>query len=196
MIRCITRLARRSRRAARSENGNASVEFVFLFPLFVTLLISAIESGLMTMRYVWLDRSLDLTVRDLRLGILMNEEPDPLASPDEVEETNHEQVKQAICDRGELLLPDCMNTLHLELISVDTDVWNLPDPGAACVDRTGVVNPPLTFQARQQNEMMIIRACYIVDPLTPDFGLGARFNKDSSGGVALIASSAFVNEPD
>jgi hypothetical protein len=188
MIRTLAHLARRTRRAARSESGNASVEFVFLFPLFLTLLISAIESGLMTMRYVWLDRALDITVRDLRLGIMPIDDPDA--------QDNHDAVKTAICNRGELLLPDCMNTMHLELIQVDTTTWNVPDPNAACVDRTGVVNPPLTFQGRAQNEMMIIRACYIVDPLVPDIGLGARFQKDASGGVALIVSSAFVNEPD
>jgi hypothetical protein len=44
--------------------------------------------------------------------------------------------------------------------------------------------------------MMIVRACYVVDPLMPDFGLGARFQKDETGGVRLVASSAFVNEPN
>jgi hypothetical protein len=188
MIRPLARLARHTRRAARSDSGNVSVEFVFLFPLFVTLLISAIESGLMTMRYVWLDRALDITVRDLRLGILPVDDPSP--------EVNHEAVKNAICERGELLLPDCEATMRLELIQVDTTTWDVPDPNADCVDRAGVVNPPLSFEGREQNEMMIIRACYIVDPLVPDVGLGARFQKDATGGVALIVSSAFVNEPD
>ncbi|MCU0906932.1 MAG: pilus assembly protein [Rhodobacteraceae bacterium] len=188
MIRSLARLARRTRRAARSERGNASVEFVFLFPLFVTLLISAIESGLMTMRYVWLDRALDITVRELRLGLLPIDDANAQA--------NHDSVKNAICTRGELLLPDCEDTLHLELIRVDTTTWNVPDPNTTCVDRASAVNPPLTFQGRAQNEMMIIRACYIVDPLVPDIGLGARFQKDPTGGVALIVSSAFVNEPD
>lgn len=186
--RLTLRLARRFRGAARTEDGNASIEFVFLFPLFVALLISAIESGLMTMRYVWLDRAVDLTVRDLRLGNL------DLTSPDSA--TNHDLVKTQICDQGALLLPDCHNTLLLQLIQVDTDIWNVPDPNANCVDRTGVLDPLINFTSGVQNEMMIVRACYVVDPLMPDFGLGARFQKDETGGVRLVASSAFVNEPN
>jgi hypothetical protein len=186
--RLTVRLARRFRRTANTEDGNASVEFVFLFPLFVVLLISAIESGLMTMRYVWLDRSVDLTVRDLRLGNLDLSSPDPA--------TNHDIVKSEICDQGALLLPDCMNTLLLQLIRVDTNIWNVPDPNANCVDRTGVLDPLINFTSGAQNEMMIVRACYVISPLMPDFGLGARFQKDESGGVRLVASSAFVNEPN
>ena len=186
--RLTSRMARRFRRAANAEDGNASVEFVFLFPLFVVLLISAIESGLMTMRYVWLDRAVDLTVRDLRLGNL------DLTSPDAA--TNHDLVKNQICGQGALLLPDCQNTLLLQLIQVDTNIWNVPDPNANCVDRTGVLDPLINFTSGAQNEMMIVRACYVISPLMPDFGLGARFQKDESGGVRLVASSAFVNEPN
>jgi hypothetical protein len=187
MNRVLARLARRFGRAARSESGNASIEFVFLFPLFLTLLLSAIESGLMTMRYVWLDRSVDLTVRDLRLGNLDLDDANATV--------NHDVVRDAICEQGALLLPDCNETLLLQLIPVDTATWDVPDPNANCVDRTGTVNPTIEFSAGAQNEMMIVRACYIVDPFMPNVGLGAEFNVDASGGVSLIVSSAFVNEP-
>ncbi len=180
-------LGRRLRAGAR-EDGNASVEFALLFPLFLTLFISSIESGLMSLRYVMLDRSVDLAVRELRLGLAIE-----FSSMSATEA--HDELKTRICSNT-LMIPDCGNVLFLELISVNPDAWNIPSPNTQCVDRTEEINPTLNFNPGAANEMMIVRACAVVDPLVPDFGLGARFMKDASGGVALIASSAFVNEPD
>ena len=182
------RLLRRRLRAVAREDGNASVEFAMLFPLFLVVFISSIESGLMSLRFVMLDRSVDLAVRELRLGMAIEFSDISAAEA-------HDVLKERICDKT-LMIPDCDNVLFLELISVNSDVWNIPAPNAECVDRTGLINPTLNFNPGVPNEMMIVRACAVVDPLVPDFGLGARFLKDESGGVALIASSAFVNEPD
>lgn len=179
---------RRSLRRARREDGNATVEFAILFPLFMTVFLSSIESGLMALRYVTLDRGVDLAVRDLRLGLAVD-------FADMTPEAAHEELKNRICART-MMVENCEQVLFLELINVDPTLWNVPAPNTQCVDRTNTVAPTLNFNPGAPNEMMIVRACAIVDPLIPDFGLGASFNKDSSGGVALISSSAFVNEPE
>ena len=47
------------------------------------------------------------------------------------------------------------------------------------------------------NEMMLIRACAVFDPIFPMTGLGLKLKKDAfGGGYAIIARSAFVNEPE
>jgi hypothetical protein len=83
----------------------------------------------------------------------------------------------------------------VELVPVDTTSWNLPSPNATCVNRGATIQPVTTVTQGTGDEMMIIRACAIVDPLFPGTGLGLDLPKDASGGFALVATSAFVNEP-
>ena len=52
------------------EDGSATIEFALQVPVLITILLSGIELGLIQMRHVMLERSLDLTVRDVRLGRL------------------------------------------------------------------------------------------------------------------------------
>jgi hypothetical protein len=44
--------------------------------------------------------------------------------------------------------------------------------------------------------MMLIRACAKFDPLFPTSGLGFQLPRDNTGAYALIAATAFVNEPE
>ena len=62
------RLVNALRRLARREDGTATLEFAILFPAFIIILVSAVEVGFITMRHTLLDRAVDLTVRDIRLG--------------------------------------------------------------------------------------------------------------------------------
>ena len=59
---------RQLRRRMGREDGNATIEFVILFPMVIFLLVSAVEVGFITIRHTMLDRAVDLTVRDIRLG--------------------------------------------------------------------------------------------------------------------------------
>ena len=42
---------------ARREDGNATSEFVILFPMFVFILVSATEIGFITLRHTMLERA-------------------------------------------------------------------------------------------------------------------------------------------
>ena len=64
----IGRMTSRLRRFFHKEDGNASVEFVLVFPAFLSLLLMSIELGFVTMRHPLLERGLDIAVRELRLG--------------------------------------------------------------------------------------------------------------------------------
>lgn len=174
------RLWRRLRRFGRAQRGNSTIEFALLFPAFMAIFASTFESGLLMTRYAMLDRGLDVAVRELRLQTGV-----PLT---------HEQVRARICENT-LILSNCEKHLHLELVKIPRSGWTMPDDRATCVDRTGEINPTVQFTPGDPNDVMFIRACYVVDPIFPTFGMGNTVHRDASGAMRIVASSAFSNEP-
>jgi len=162
------------------EDGNATIEFVLLFPAFMTFFLMSFETGMVLIRGVMLDRATDIAMRELRLGTL---------SP-----MTKDGLKAEIC-RNSVLIPNCSQSLLVELRPVSTTTWNLPSGSATCVDRTAKVQPVLDFVAGSSNELMMVRACAVFDPFFPTTGLAAPVKLDQSGAYALVSTSAFVNEP-
>ncbi len=177
MIRAISRTLRRF---GRRDAGSATVEFVILFPVFIVLMISGIEAGVLMTRQMMLERGLDITMRALRL--------------DQIPNPTHDKVKAMICQHA-VIIPDCENVVQLELSRVDTTTFEMPLGSRQCVDRTGNIAPVITFTAGARSELMMVRACAVFDPMFPATGLGLHLPRDASGGYALIATSGFVNEP-
>lgn len=167
-------------RFLRSARGSSTVEFVIWFPFFMVLVMSSLETGLLMTRHVMLDRGLDLTVRGLRLGSWV--------AP------THDQLKAAICDAA-MMIPDCMTSLTVELTPVATSDWALPADPVACVDKSQDIQPVTELTPGIGNEMMMIRVCAKFTPFFPTTGLGMAMAKDGAGNYALVAASAFVNEP-
>ena len=173
-----------------SEKGAATVEFVIVFPFWVGCFVSAYEVASMNMRAVMLERATDVVVRDIRLGggqVLV-----------------YEDIRREVCENA-LMIPDCLNATKVELSAIDTSNWTGALPDADCVDRGEQLNPPLNFQNGQQNELMLIRVCSLVEPFFPTFGVGRSIPRAEETGengevvreaYMIIASSAFVNEPD
>lgn len=175
-------LRQKLKKLLRSERGAASVEFVIVFPFFVGVFLSAFDVAMMNFRAVMLERATDIAVRDIRLS--------------SGAQLNYDQVKADICKEA-VMIPDCANSLMVELQPIDTDLpnWNGLQNRAQCVNRRGNIQPLVKFQNGQPNELMLIRICAVVDPMFPGIGVGRTMPKDASGGYQVIASSAFVNEP-
>jgi len=169
------------RRLRRNDDGAVTVEFVIVFPVFMSLFVSVFESGLMMTKVMMLERGLDLTVRQIRLA------PSSTA-------ITHDAVKEMICSHA-LILDDCEDNLQVEMVQIDTTTFTMPGRNNQCIDRESEVEPVVSFNAGGQNDIMFIRACAVVDPMFPNLGLGLVFTKDPSGGVRLVSSSAFANEP-
>lgn len=157
----------------------ATVEFIILFPMLIWIVFSTFELGWVTTRQMMLNRGLNLTIRDLRLG--------------RIEEPTHEKLKVIICDRASILR-NCKSSIHLELIPM-TLASGVPKTSATCVDRTGEIEPVENFSAGIEEDIMFVRACVIVDLMLPGMGIGAQLHKDSTGGYAMVAYSAFKREP-
>lgn len=185
-LSAITSALGRWARRFRAEDGNASVEFVVVFPVLFLMLVNAAESGYMLARSVMLDRALDLTVRTLRIGTFPS--------------ITHDQLKGLICNdaglKGTNMMLNCEEILKIELRPIDTDTFEPLNNSPTCVDRDpGAVQPVTDFTPGQKNELMLVRACAVVDPIFPLTGVGFHLPKDSTGGFQLVAMSAFVNEP-
>ncbi len=164
----------------RREDGSATIEFVILFPIIMTLFLSSVEVSVFVARAALLDRAVDINVRALRLGIMS-----PMTA---------DELKRRICEDA-LILSDCENAMMIELVPISTETWQFPPDQITCVERDANIQPVVDFIAGGQNEIMLVRACAVLNPFfgsTP-FVLGMPL--DASGGYAIAATSIFVNEP-
>lgn len=162
------------------ERGSATIEFVIAFPIIMFMLISIFEVGFLTTRSVMLDRGLDIATRDIRLGINANPTP--------------ENFRESVCEIAGVF-DNCERDLILELVELRANPSFL-DNDVVCKDRTKPdINPPFQFNPGGQREIIIVRACMVMDPLVPGFGIGSYLPQDSSGGLRLTSVAAFVNEP-
>ena len=164
----------------RREDGNATVEFAIVIPAFMLILLSTVELGLITIRQSMLERALDQTVRDIRLGT--------------GSDFQHDDIRDSICDRSGFI-SDCDTSLRLEMILVDPFAWTAIDDQPDCVNSVEDVQPVRSFISGASNVLMFLRACMKFDPVFPNWGLGDNLGKDGDGRVSLFASSAFVQEP-
>lgn len=169
-------------RRSKAEDGNASVEFVIVVPVFLLLFVSIFELGMATIRTTMLEHGMDKTMRDIRLS--------------SGEAITHDQIRDRICDRAGLL-KDCHNALLVEMVRIDRDTFALPPVRATCIDQSpGAALPVTTITNGAASDLMFIRACFVVDPLYPTFGLGAMLKKDPAGNMQIVASSIFAQEPE
>ncbi|WP_050761103.1 TadE/TadG family type IV pilus assembly protein [Thalassobium sp. R2A62] len=194
-------------RFRKNEDGSSSVEFVILFPVFIVLVATSIEVGLVMTRQVMLERGTDLAVRAIRLGTTS---PGPVGAA---------QITNMICSTASII-PDCVNQVKVEMRPIDPRSLTLIPTVADCRDRDDPAVPAREVTSGTQNQLMVLRVCALIDPFFPTVGLGKRFLVDENGklvprtnengdimrdangvplikksGIPLIAYSAFVMEP-
>ena len=169
------------RRFWRSEDGTGTIELAFCFPPMLYLLLSGVELGMVSLQHSMLERAMDLTVRDIRLSTG--------SAP------QHDEIKDLLCERAGFI-NNCGDNMLLEMVQVDPRNWVGISEQATCTDQSEEVLPKTEFKNDAgDNDLMILRACAKVDPVFPSTGLGASLRKDGAGQFALVAISAFVQEP-
>jgi len=180
MIRNISQWVRTLRRARKSENGSASVEFVILFVPFMLVCLSSVEAGVMMTRHMMLERGVDMAVRQVRLGNY-----DPITN---------DKLKQLVCE-GASIIPDCLSVTKVEMKRMDPFNWVNLAGRADCVDIDDAGAPLRTFENGITNDIMVIRVCSLFKPFFPQTGLGFQLPRESGDFYALVSTSAFVMEP-
>lgn len=165
----------------RDESGSAYlVPFALWMPLMVAIMVASLEIAALSVRHTQLERGLDATVREVRLGTGEN--------------LDHDTLKQMICENS-TVLSDCEAMLRLEMIPLSLRDWSEPPRMADCQDAAEPVRPLRQFDPGQPNELMFLRACYKYKPIAPTGALAAAMPKDSQGYAALVSFAAFVQEP-
>ncbi|TYP81654.1 MULTISPECIES: TadE/TadG family type IV pilus assembly protein [Maritimibacter] len=174
-------ILKRIKQAIRREDGTASIEFVILFPALMTLFLSSFEMSVLLLRSVMLDKSLDTTVRELRLGL--------------VDTQTQGALKTTLCNRAPII-SNCNSNLLVELTPISTDTWSFPAGNTTCTDQSAEIQPVVNVTFGLANDIMIVRACAKVDPFfAPSKWVLDLAPLDEAGQYAVVAASTFVNEP-
>lgn len=167
----------------KDETATATLELVIVFPLLMIVFIAAFETALILTRQVMLERTLDMSVRVLRLaqGVI----------------TDADTVRDTMCTNTNML-PNCDTLLTIDLQLIDRDVYEMPSNNQVCAGRGEniIIAPDNEFQVGSDNDFLLIRTCLIVDRILPFSGFGLNLTRDDSGGMHMMASTVFVNEPD
>jgi hypothetical protein len=170
------RLRRHLRRFLRNESAVVAAEWAIAFPVYFALFLWTMEVAYMMTRTSMLDRSLDMVIRDLRLGRLGTETP------------TVRFMEERVCSQT-TLFPDCLESLTLEFTTVNQTTFAMPNTDLPCVLRTPEIHAgreTQTYNVGTSNDLMVVRACMLVDTIMPfDGPINYRLN----------AYSAFVNEP-
>jgi TadE-like protein len=181
----------RLRQFAVDEAGTATIEFVFIVPVIMVIFMASFESSLYMIRYVMLERSVDLVVRDIRLGKL--------------DDITHADLKERICETSALVntVQQCVEATKIWMQPINTADFAMVAPPRSCVDRSEPIDPLAPqpgadeFKFGDDNEIMLLRICLKEEPMFPTTIVGAALVADGEGdgNYALVATSVFVNEP-
>lgn len=180
MKRYMTKLKDACAAFRREEDGNMTVDFVLALPTAFLFAAATFEIGMIGLRDVMLERAVDVVVRDVRTGQI----PNP----------THDMLRNRICQEA-AIIPNCQAEMKLEMIRNDIRNYAVIDSQPDCIDRAATGTPLVNFVNGDNNELMIIRACTLFDPILPTAAVGAQVPKKSEGAYALVATSSFVLEP-
>ena len=161
------------------ESGSASLEFVVVFPALMWFVLTIIETGFIATRSVLLEHGLDVAARELRVG--------------KFPQIDHAMFKERVCDNAGVLL-NCERDLVLEVVELDLNSA-YPHNEANCIDRSGEIEPTINFTPGGRDRIMFVRACMIIDPIFPGLGITLGLQEDGTGGLQVVAYTAFMNEP-
>ena len=182
-------LGNKFRKYRDDQDGNATIEFVFLFPAFIFLFLTGFEAGYYMVRNIALERAVDVAIRDVRLGNGSTAGQVP----------GYAALKRRICDEAGII-PDCMRTVQVELQPVPRTPGGVASVAGGSVRCIDLDAPPATNQQGAydigfESQLMLVRVCALSKPLFPTTGIGVGMKVDGQGNYSIVSTTAFVNEP-
>ena len=169
------------RRFSLREAGTATIEFVIAVPIVLAILFSSVDFGAVMLRQVFLDRAVDISVREVLLG---NIPSNGIAT-----------LRSNICART-VLIANCQSSITIELRPIDTNTWAGLNTPVQCINRSANIAPLLTFNPSNGNQdLMLVRVCASVDPFITWTGMILGLNQNANGDYLLVSMGAFTNEP-
>ncbi len=101
-----------------------------------------------------------------------------------------DELRRRICAQA-VVFVDCAASTRVELVSLASPSDTIPEKAAGCVHR-GTVPP---YRPGERSELMFVRVCTSVRPMTPLLGLAIALPEGDTGAYGIISYAAFVNEP-
>ena len=100
-----------TKRFQREEDGNMTIEFVLGIPIVFMIFLSTVEVDIYTMRQMFLDRGVDLAVRNVPLNTGLN--------------LDHGAFRSLVCSYSGFL-ENCSSELTLSLNPIDIRTYSGP----------------------------------------------------------------------
>jgi len=154
----------------------------------LTIFFASFESSFYMIRSVMLERSVDIVIRDIRLGKLDN--------------MNHALLKKRFCETSALInsVDSCIAKMRIWMQPIDTAAFDMQVPPRHCMDKAAAVNPLIDppageFAYGADNEIMLLSICLMEHPMFPTTIVGAGLVNAGEEDYGLIVTSVFVNEP-
>lgn len=169
------------------DSGEATIEFLFVFPILFLIFTASFESSMFMARYVMFERAVDKTVRQLRLGTY--------AHP------THQNLKKTICESGMMVesVKTCMDSMKIWMQPVNTGTFSMAAPPRSCVDKSQPIvtnEPPSTeYASGTDNDIMLMRICLKEDPMFPTTAISVKMPVEADGSYVMLVTTTFVNEP-
>jgi Flp pilus assembly protein TadG len=175
-VRTMRALAR-ARRFGRDEKGSTAMEFAIVALPFFTMMLAAIDFGLMRFATSTLENGISEAARQIRTGQVV------------ANGTTAAQFRTIVCDNVSMLL-QCDARLGIDVRVFDSfDDVNFP----AAVDGNGNLSGAFQYQTGGPGDIVLVRVFYSWPMLTPFFG--EAMSNMNGGARLLTASAAFRNEP-
>ena len=163
----------------RREDGTAAMEFVLVIPIIMMIFMASFESGLLMTRAIMLEQSVDMAMREVRLGHI---------SP-----VTNFKLKKEICALT-VIFPDCMGSMKIQMNRISTTDWDIPAEPNRCLARVDPSIPVVEPDPGAQNDLMLVRVCVVLDAMFPSTGIAMGLPLDD-GGYAVVTRTAFSVEP-
>lgn len=168
----------------RDTSGVTTVELMVALPLMLSIVSFTMDLGLLMVRNVVLERAVDISIRDIRLG---NAPAD-----------DYDGLRQKICENA-IIIPECSTRLKMQLNAMSPYVWEDPGKVPDCESLKSVtVTAPRVFDAAARNQLVFFRACAVLDPVMPGWGMGDLLTQASDGTrnrfYQVVAATTFTKE--
>lgn len=180
----ISALKKRIQRLRDDQDASSVMELMMVTPLILVLSGFTMDLGMLMTRNVMLERAVDVGTRDIRLGLMDN--------------TDYDGLRRRICQEA-VIIPECETRLKMQLNAMSPYSWENPGKVPDCEDlRQVTVTEPREFDAASRNQLVFFRACAVLEPVMPGWGLGDNLLQSSDGKknrfYQVVATTTFTKE--
>ena len=174
---------RSNRNLFQCTSGVAAVEFALVGPIFLALVFSLFETGLLYTKIALTDNAIADISRTIYVGAAQSDAT-----------ITSDTLKEDICD-SVFIIQDCLNNITIEVTTI-SDFDSIPTDGEICQDSFDSAPPPATtYSPGASSQISFVRVCLTTKIITPFLGLGLKLTKNANNRFEIISSLAFVNEP-